>query len=52
MCIRDSYNTLEEMDRVIAAVPDIVARLRKMSPYWSEHGPVEDPQKAFAPAYA
>ena len=46
------YNTLEEMDRVIAAVPDIVARLRKMSPYWGEHGPVEDPQKAFAPAYA
>ena len=40
------------MNRVIAAVPDIVARLRKMSPYWGEHGPVEDPQRAFAPAYA
>jgi cysteine desulfurase len=46
------YNTREEMDRVIDAVPDIVARLRKMSPYWGEHGPVEDPQNAFAPAYA
>ena len=46
------YNTLEEMDRVIAAVPDIVARLRKLSPYWGEDGPVQDPGKAFAPAYA
>jgi cysteine desulfurase len=26
------YNTLDEMDRGIAAVPDIVAQLRKMSP--------------------
>ncbi len=46
------YNTLDEMDLVIAAVPDIVARLRKLSPYWGDDGPVEDPQKAFAPAYA
>ena len=46
------FNTPEEVDRVIAAVPDIVARLRKMSPYWGEHGPVEDPQQSFAPAYA
>ncbi len=46
------YNTLDEMDRVIAAVPDIVARLRKLSPYWGEDGPVADPGKAFAPAYA
>ncbi len=46
------YNTPEEMERVIAAVPEIVARLRKLSPYWGENGPVEDPEQAFAPAYA
>ncbi|MDX9767868.1 MAG: cysteine desulfurase NifS [Ectothiorhodospiraceae bacterium] len=46
------HNTLEEMDRVIAAVPPIVAQLRKLSPYWGENGPVEEPEKAFAPTYA
>ncbi|NEX21087.1 cysteine desulfurase NifS [Thiorhodococcus mannitoliphagus] len=46
------YNTMEEVERVIAAVPPIVAQLRKLSPYWAENGPVEEPEKAFAPAYA
>jgi cysteine desulfurase len=46
------YNTLDEVDRVIEAVPPIVAQLRKLSPYWGENGPVEDPAKAFVPAYA
>lgn len=46
------YTTEEEIDRVIAAVPPIVAQLRKLSPYWGENGPVADPEKAFAPAYA
>ncbi len=46
------YNTLEEVDRTIAAVPSIVAQLRKLSPYWAGNGPIEDPAKAFAPAYA
>lgn len=46
------YNTMEEIDRVIAAVPSIVAQLRKLSPYWGEDGPIEDPGKAFAPTYA
>jgi len=46
------YNTMEEVERVIEAVPPIVAQLRKLSPYWSGNGPVEDPQKAFAPSYA
>lgn len=46
------YNTQTEIDRVIAAVPPIIADLRKMSPYWGENGPVEDPGKAFAPVYA
>jgi cysteine desulfurase len=46
------YNTEEEVDRVIAAVPAIVAQLRKLSPYWGENGPVANPEQAFAPAYA
>ena len=45
------YTTEEEVDRVIAAVPPIVAQLRKLSPYWSGNGPVEA-DKAFAPVYA
>ena len=46
------YNTMEEVDRVIEAVPPIVEQLRKLSPYWNENGPVEEPEKAFAPTYA
>jgi cysteine desulfurase len=46
------YNTEAEIDRVIAAVPPIIAQLRKISPYWGEKGPVEKPEDAFAPAYA
>jgi len=46
------YNTEEEIDRVIAAVPPIIAQLRKLSPYWGEKGPVTDPEQAFAPVYA
>lgn len=46
------YNTMEEVERTIAAVPPIVAQLRKLSPYWGVDGPIEDPTKAFAPAYA
>ena len=46
------YNTEEEIDRVIAAVPPIVAQLRKLSPYWSDQGPVASPETAFAPTYA
>ncbi|WP_207061207.1 cysteine desulfurase NifS [Motiliproteus sp. SC1-56] len=44
--------TAEEIERVIAAVPPIIARLRELSPYWSEGAPVADPQQAFAPVYA
>jgi cysteine desulfurase len=44
--------TEEEIDRVIAAVPPIIAQLRELSPYWKDSGPVENPQEAFAPAYA
>ncbi|TCT21350.1 cysteine desulfurase NifS [Thiobaca trueperi] len=46
------YNTLDEVERVIAAIPPIVAQLRKLSPYWGENGPVENPEQAFAPAYS
>jgi len=46
------YNTEAEIDRVIAAVPPIIAQLRKLSPYWGDKGPVENPDTAFAPAYA
>jgi len=46
------YNTLQEVEAVIAAVPAIVAELRRLSPYWGENGPITEPEKAFAPAYA
>lgn len=46
------YTTEDEIDRVIIAVPPIVAQLRKLSPYWSDNGPVAEPEKAFAPVYA
>jgi cysteine desulfurase len=46
------YNTMDEIEQVIEAVPPIVERLRKLSPYWGENGPIEDPEQAFAPAYA
>jgi cysteine desulfurase len=46
------YNTEEEVDRVIAAVPPIIAQLRKLSPYWSGDAPVKDARGAFQPAYA
>ncbi len=45
------YNTVAEIDKVIAAVPPIVAELRRLSPYWGENGPVTEPEKAFAPVY-
>ncbi len=46
------YNSEEEVDRVIATVPPIIAQLRKLSPYWSGDGPVANPQQAFQPEYA
>lgn len=46
------YNTQAEIDHVISAVPPIIAQLRKLSPYWGENGPVENPEQAFAPVYA
>jgi cysteine desulfurase len=43
---------MDEIETVVAAVPSVVAQLRRLSPYWGEQGPVQDPQKAFATAYA
>lgn len=46
------YNTQEEIDRVIVALPPIVARLRKLSPYWGEKGPVSAGEQIFTPVYS
>jgi cysteine desulfurase len=46
------YNTMDEIERVIEAIPPIMQRLRRLSPYWSGDGPVAEPEKAFAPTYA
>ena len=44
------YNSEAEIDRVIAAVPPIIAQLRALSPYWDENARPDD--QAFRPAYA
>ncbi len=47
------YNTVEEVDRVVAAVPPVIAKLRKLSPYWSGDAPLAHPDEAFfQPEYA
>jgi len=46
------YNTMDDVERVLEAIPPIIEKLRKLSPYWSSNGPVEEPEKAFAPTYA
>lgn len=46
------YNTMKEVDEVLKVMPQIVATLRKLSPYWEGDQPVADPEKAFAPTYA
>lgn len=39
-----------DVDRVLAVLPDIIAKLRQLSPYWGKDGPKATPD--FAPAYA
>lgn len=46
------YNSMAEVEEVIKVMPEIVARLRKLSPYWDGDGPVTNPEQAFAPTYA
>lgn len=46
------YNTMSEVDEVLKIMPQIVATLRKLSPYWEGDGPVASPEQAFQPIYA
>lgn len=46
------YNQMDEVEKVAAVLPGIVAQLRKLSPYWQGNAPVADPAKAFAPSYS
>lgn len=41
-------NTNEDVDRVLAVMPGIVAKLRELSPFWGKDGKQQD----FQPAYA
>lgn len=41
------YNSEAQIDRVIAAVPPIIAQLRQLSPYWGERGPIAEHDKGF-----
>ncbi len=45
------FTTPADINKVIEVIPAIMARLRKLSPYWGEDGPVDNPETAFAPAY-
>ncbi len=42
-------NTDADVDQVLEAMPGIIARLRELSPFWSNDGPAAD---SFQPAYA
>ncbi len=46
------YNTMDEVEEVIKAVPPIIEKLRKLSPYWGDGQPLENPEAAFAPTYS
>jgi len=45
-------NSKADVERVIEVMPEIIAKLRDMSPYWSDGAPLADPAQAFAPVYA
>jgi cysteine desulfurase len=47
------YNTMSEVDEVLKVMPDIVAVLRKLSPYWDSQNniPVANPEAAFTPTF-
>lgn len=36
------YNNEEEVDQVIKVFPDIISKLRHMSPFWKDDGPASD----------
>src|SRR5271166_434470 len=39
------YNTMDEIERVVATVPPILAHLRSLSPYWGEDGPAVNAER-------
>ncbi len=44
---------MSEVDEVLKVMPDIVAVLRKLSPYWDSQNnvPVANPEAAFTPTF-
>jgi len=48
------YNKMSEVEEVLKVMPGIVAKLRKLSPYWDgiNNAPVANPELAFQPTYA
>jgi cysteine desulfurase len=49
------YSTAAEIERVIEAVPPVIAQLRKLSPYWDQDRPLTEVAgqgAGFQPAYA
>jgi len=46
------YNSMADVDQVLKVMPDIVAALRNLSPYWDGDEPVANPEQAFAPTYS
>jgi cysteine desulfurase len=46
------YNSMADVDQVLKVMPDIVAALRNLSPYWDGDKPLANPEQAFAPTYS
>lgn len=44
------YSQAEEVERVLRVLPDCIAQLRQLSPYWQGQGPAQ--ARAFNPTYA
>ena len=36
------YNTDEEIDYILEKVPDVIGKLRELSPFWKDGGPVAE----------
>ena len=36
-----TYNTEEDVDYVLSAMPGVIEKLRKLSPFWKDGGPIE-----------
>ena len=48
------YNSMDDVEQVLKVLPEIAAKLRKLSPYWDsvKNVPVANPEQAFQPTYA